>query len=463
MKKEYKFNLIPKEVIKISTKHRKICTKIPVPESLETINRSMKYEPWSMNHQLPVVWDKAIDYNVFDAHGNKWIDFSSGIFVTNTGHGNKSMIDALKEIIDKPLLNNYYYHSDVRSLLAEQLIKMAPKNMDKVFFLTTGSETTECAMKISRIRGQKKNKDKIGIIAFTGGFHGKTKGAQTLSGKDEAKKWMGNIDSAVYHLPYPTNAMEMMDEQNDEKYGEMLFEKDIENLKNSGVDLDTIAGIIFEPYQGWGALFFPKAYVQAMKKFAEKVDALLISDEVQSGFGRTGKLFGFEHYDVDVDVICCGKAISGALPLSAVLSRSEVIDIDSSLNSTHGGSPLPCASALANLKYLEENDLVNEAKRKGELIKNELLKWKNKYKDRIKAIHGKGMVYAVIIVKPGTEDLDIEFVDKVIERAFEKGLISIRTMTGTIKLGAPLTIPDEALIEGLNIIEESINEIIIEG
>jgi len=174
MSKEYMFNRIPKDVPYVETKNRKICTKLPVPESLEIIERSLKYEPWSMNHQLYAVWDKAVDYQIFDKWGNVWIDFSSGIFVTNAGHGNPEMVKAIKDLLDKPMLNSYYYPLEVRSLLAEQLVKMAPKNMDKVFFLTTGSETTECALKLCRMHGRKINKNKVGMLSFGGAFHGKT-------------------------------------------------------------------------------------------------------------------------------------------------------------------------------------------------------------------------------------------------------------------------------------------------
>jgi len=463
MTEEYMFNRIPKEVKKVETKNRRICTKLPVPESLPIIERSMKYEPWSMNHQLLAVWDKAIDYQVFDKWGNIWIDFSSGIFVTNTGHGNPEMVQAIREMIDKPMLNSYYYPLEVRSLLAEQLVNMAPDNMDKVFFLTTGAETTECALKLCRMHGIKQRKDKLGMIAFGGAFHGKTLGAQTMTGKPQSWKWIGNLDPCIYHLDCPTDAFESMEQIYDEENGRKLFERDIRKLKLQGVDLDTIAGAIFEPYQGWAALFYPIGYIKALREFLTEKNALLVSDEVQAGFGRTGKLFGYEYYGVNVDIICCGKAVSGALPLSAVLSRTEIIDVDGSLNSTHGGSPIPCASALANLQYIEKHHLVEEAKRKEKLIYEKFMQLKRLFPDRICAIHGMGMAFAAVVVKPGTKDLDLELVDRVIERAYEKGLMSIRTMTGTIKIGPPLTIPDDALMEGMDILIESMREIVGEG
>lgn len=462
MSKEYFFNKIPKNVPKIETKNRKICTKLPVPESIEIIERHMKYEPWSMNHQLLAVWDKAVNYQVFDKWGNIWIDFSSGIFVTNTGHGNPDMIKSLQEMLDKPMLNSYYYGLEQRSLLAEKLIKMTPDKMDKVFFLTTGSETTECALKLCRIRGKKIRKDKIGMIGFAGAFHGKTLGAQTMAGKPLAQQWIGNLDPFIYHLPCPTNAYESMEQIYDEEWGRKIFQRDIKQLKEQGVDLDTIAGCIMEPYQGWAALFYPLGYVKALKEFLEAKNALFVADEVQAGFGRTGKLFGYEYYGIEPDIICCGKAISGALPLSAVISTSEILDVDNSLNSTHGGSPLPVASSLANLEYIQKHHLVEEAKRKEELLQRKFDELKKEHPERICSIHGMGMAFAAVVVKPGTKELDIELVDRIIERAYEKGLMSIRTMTGTIKVGPPLTIPDDALNEGMDILIESMKEIVKE-
>ena len=455
MAEEYLFNRIPKEVEKVETKNRRICTKLPVPESLPIIERSIKYEPWSMNHQLLAVWDRAVDYQIFDKWGNIWIDFSSGIFVTNSGHGNSEMVEAIREMLDKPILNSYYYPLEVRSLLAEQLVCMAPADMNKVFFLTTGSETTECALKLCRMHGIKQRKDKLGMISFGGAFHGKTMGAQTMAGKPQAQAWIGNLDPCIYHIDCPTNAFEDMSQIYNEEKGRMLFEKDIKKLEAQGVDLDTIAGAIFEPYQGWAALFYPIGYIKALREFLTEKGALLVSDEVQAGFGRTGKLFGYEYYGVDVDIICCGKAVSGALPLSAVLSKKEIIDVDGSLNSTHGGSPLPCASALANLKYMEKHHLVEEAKRKETIIRNKFIQMKALFPERICAVHGMGMAFAAVVVKPQT-------VDRIIERAYEKGLMSIRTMTGTIKIGPPLTIPDDALEEGMDILIEVMKEIVRE-
>ena len=459
----YEFSMTPHQVPEVETKHRKICTKLPVPESLPIIERLRKFEPYSMEDQLLAVWDKAVDYQIYDKWGNVWIDMSSGIFVTNTGHGNPDMVAALQKMLDKPMLSSYYYPLEERGLLAEQLVKMAPKGMDKAFLLSTGSETTECALKLCRIHGLKERKDKLGMISFDGAFHGKTMGAQTMAGKPAGWEWIGRLDPYIYHLPCPTDAFEDMSQIFDEVRGRALFARDIKALEDSGVDLDTIAGAIFEPYQGWAALFYPIGYIKALREFLTERNALLVSDEVQAGFGRTGKLFGYEYYGVDVDIICCGKAVSGALPLSAVLSRKEILDVTGSLNSTHGGSPLPVASALANLHYLEHHNLVAESKRKEKIVRAKFEEMQRRFPDRICAIHGFGLAFAAVVVQPGTRELDIDFVDKVIERAYEKGVMSIRTITGTIKIGPPLTIPDEALSEAMDVLIESMQEIVDEG
>ena len=459
----YEFSMTPHQVPEVETKHRKICTKLPVPESLPIIERLRKFEPYSMEDQLLAVWDKAVDYQIYDKWGNVWIDMSSGIFVTNTGHGNPDMVAALQKMLDKPMLSSYYYPLEERGLLAEQLVKMAPKGMDKAFLLSTGSETTECALKLCRLHGLKERKDKLGMISFGGAFHGKTMGAQTMAGKPAGWEWIGRLDPYIYHLPCPTDAFEDMSQIFDEARGRALFARDIKALEDSGVDLDTIAGAIFEPYQGWAALFYPIGYIKALREFLTERNALLVSDEVQAGFGRTGKLFGYEYYGVDVDIICCGKAVSGALPLSAVLSRKEILDVTGSLNSTHGGSPLPVASALANLYYLENHNLVAESKRKEKIVRAKFEEMQRRFPDRICAIHGFGLAFAAVVVRPGTRELDIDFVDKVIERAYEKGVMSIRTITGTIKIGPPLTIPDEALSEAMDVLIESMQEIVDEG
>lgn len=448
-----KFSYIPKKVELVNTKYRKIKTRIPAPGTVSVLKKSLKYEPLSMNILLPLVWDKAVGYQVYDAYGNVWIDFTSGIFVANSGHGNEESVRAAIDVLKKPLLHTFLYPTIYRANLAEKLVKIAPKGMNKVLILSTGAEVTETALKIARIWGEKQSKNKNIIVAFEGAFHGETIGSRTMSGNLKAKEWIGKLDPNIVHLPYPTNYLKSLDIEKSD-FGSEIFERDIKKLGKK-IDLNNIAGFMLESYQGWAAMFFPRSYVKALRRFADKNKSLVMFDEVQSGFGRTGKLFAFEHYNIKADVLCCGKGISGGLPLSAVISRSELLDVDSGdLNTTHAGNPVSCAFSLGNINYLVRNKLPQKAYEKGQIIYKFLLNLQSEFPERIRAIHGKGFAYAAIVTKPKTDDLDIDFVDMIIEKAFQKGLLMIRTGKGSIKLGPPLTIPNSALIEGLNVLHQ---------
>jgi 4-aminobutyrate aminotransferase / (S)-3-amino-2-methylpropionate transaminase / 5-aminovalerate transaminase len=455
----YQFSLNPINVEKITTKYRNICTPIPNPETLKIINQCLQYEPLSMNDQLPVVWDKAEDYQIYDASGNKWIDFTSTIFVANIGHSHPKVCEAITNAVNSKLLNAYYYHTELRAKLVNILIKITPHALNKVLLLSTGSEATEAALKMLRLYGANIHPDKTLIIAFEGSFHGKTMGSQTLGGKVGGKKWIKHNHPEIFHLPYPYPWV--LKEKN--MSGEEFFYESLKNLENSGVNLSHIAGFYAEPYQGWCAVFFPKDYMQALRKWCDQKNSLLGFDEVQAGFGRTGKLFGYEHFDVEPDIIWCGKALSSSIPVSAVIGRKEIIDIDSSLNSTHGGNPIGAAASHAAITALFEENMVSEAVRKGKIIEKELYQWQNEKPGVVCEIFGTGMVWGIFIRNPINQELDINLVDRIIEKSMQKGLLSIRTCCGTIKLGPPLTIPDNALIEGIQVLKESLNEILIEG
>ena len=454
----YKFNLTPKKVEKIKTANRIISTLIPPQKTVDILTQLSSCEPSSMQNELPVLWDHAINYKIFDASGNCWIDFSSGIFVTNVGHGNPHIQKALLNSLKIPLLHNYYFPSEIRSKLVTTLKKLLPKHLDTIFLLTTGSEATECALKILRINSLKKDKNRLGVISFNGAMHGKTLGGLMLGGKTKEKYWIGYHDPNIHHIPFPYGLTCPWNNDKNHLCDAICFQKSIEKLKKK-VDLKTIAGIMIESYQGWGAMFYPKKYMDEIVKWAKSKNILLIFDEIQSGFGRTGKLFAFEHYDVIPDIVCLGKGISSSLPLSAVVANRKLIDVDPSLNSTHSGNPLCCAATLASLEVIKKENLVEESARKGIIIEKELQKIKKLFPDIILDIQGKGMVHAIHFATPKTSELNPEIGDKIIERCMEKGVLMIRTGMGTIKIGPPLTISDDALVEGLNVLTNAINEI----
>jgi 4-aminobutyrate aminotransferase-like enzyme len=268
------------------------------------------------------------------------------------------------------------------------------------------------------------------------------------------------LDPNIVHLPYPTNYLESLDVEKSD-FGAEIFERDIKRLGKK-INLRNIAGFMLESYQGWAAMFFPRGYVKALRRFADKNKSLVMFDEVQAGFGRTGKLFANEYYSVKADVICCGKGISGGLPLSAVISRSELLDVDpGDLNTTHSGNPVSSAAALSNINYLINNKLFDKAYKNGEIIHRFLVDLQKEFPEHLRSIHGKGFAYAAVITKPNTNDLDVDLVDMVVEKAFQKGLLLIRTGKGSIKLGPPLTIPKKVLAEGLSVLREAFIECVV--
>ena len=455
----HQFSQTPVIVPQIETKHRRIKTAIPSPDSIDILRECAAFEPLSMAQELPVVWHAAKDYQVWDRAGNCWIDFTSTIFVANVGHAHPKVCKAIHDMVDGDLLNAYYYPTAIRGRLARKMIEITPDALDKVLFLSTGSEASEVALKITMMHGRRIKPSKSVVIAFENSFHGKTMGAQTLGGKPGGKAWIGPVHPNIRHMEYPYPwVLDRLGQS-----GEQFFHTSIRKLEASGVDLNDIAGFMAEPYQGWCATFFPVDYVKAMRRWATEHRALLGFDEVQAGFGRTGKMFGFEHFDVIPDLIWCGKAISSSLPVSAVVANRTLLDVDMSLNSTHGGNPIGMAASLASINALIEQNLVAESARKGDLVRAKLYEWREARPDYIHEIFGAGLLWGIFIRDPKTGNLDVDLVDRTIERAMQKGLMSIRTMSGTLKLGPPLTIPDDALLEGVAILRESLDECIQEG
>ena len=435
----YKFSIYPIKCDQIKTKNRTILTDIPSPETTKILKKCIENEPNSMNDQLPIVWDSAKDFSIYDISGNKWIDFTSSIFVTNVGHSNKKVIEAIQKNLNKGLLNSYYYPTKERMDFTNLLLSILPKNFDKICFLSTGSESVEVAIKMS-INFTKRKK----IISFVGGFHGKTMGANLAGGKFKSQEWIP-VNTFVTHIQFPSDDLIKSSGLTEEEF----FNESILDLNP-----EDFAAVIFEPYQGWSAEFLNKKYAKILREWCTQNNILLIIDEIQSGFGRTGKLFAYEHFDIIPDIITCAKGISSSLPLSVVITRSDIANTDMSYNSTHGSNPVAVTASHASVKFLLDNNLIYESERKGDILKFELEKWKNEKPEYIKKINSKGLVAGVFIESPDGNNVD--FVDRIIEKAMTLGLMSIRTQSGTLKIGPPLTITDDALIEGINVLKESL-------
>ena len=452
---KFTFNLTPRDVPLVHTDHRTIATKIPVPESLSLLEEIKLYESSNALEQLPVVWDRAVNHQIFDEWGNTWIDFTSSIFVTNSGHANEEIIARINECIAKPLLHSYYYPTRIRAQFLKKLLEMTPDYLEKAILLSVGTEATERAVKIARIFGGNTKQSKNIIVGGDGNYHGKTLGAQMVGGQHGDKSWIGYTDPNMRHMPFPFPwVLEEFDGD-----GRGLFQHHLDKLEADGVDLNNIAAFFVESFQGWGAVFYPVDYIMAMRDWSRSNDTLLVFDEIQAGFGRTGKMFAYEHYGVDADLVICGKGISGSMPLSAVLGSTTLIELDAGYTSTHGGHPVSCAAGLGNLEAFENCDLIAESQRKGQIMRDIIYSWKEKYPSRIGRILGNGLLYGVFITKENSDELDSELTNYICERAMEKGVFSICTGRGTIKIGPPLTIPDDALIEGLKVYEECFDEL----
>jgi 4-aminobutyrate aminotransferase / (S)-3-amino-2-methylpropionate transaminase / 5-aminovalerate transaminase len=447
------FSHEPIKVEKIATKYRTIRTEIPVPESIPMLKKMYEIEAQAMHGQLPMVWDRADDFQVYDQWGNVWLDFTSTIFVANAGHANKRIVKALKKVLDKPLLHTYTYASSERIDYLEHLIKNTPEQFEKAFLLSAGTEATEAALKLMRLNGEKQGKRKGGVICFNGAFHGRTMGAQMMTGSEPAREWIGYQDPNIHHLnfPYPWEI------DNPKEFFNIEIDK---LLKDRGLDADRdLCGFMLETFQGWGAIFYPKDFVQALMEFAKTHNMLVTFDEMQAGFGRTGKLFGYEHYEVEPDILCCGKGASSGLPLAIVLGSKEVMDLPDigSMSSTHSANPLVCVAGHQNLKAMLEDGLIDNSKKLGDIFHQRLNDIKNKYPNYLKYIFGKGLLAALIFIDQDGKPLN-DLCDKISEKSFQKGLLVVHTGRESIKLAPPLSITKEALLEGLDALEACIKE-----
>ncbi len=452
-----KYNLVPVDVPKVSTKYRKIKTKLPVPESLRIFQALSESEPVSMMGQPPIVWEKAKGFQVYDKWGNKWLDWSSGVLITNAGHGRKEIIKALRKILNRKLLSTYVFVHEKRAELTKMLQQLAPEPSDYlVFLLSSGSEATENCIKLAKTYAfEKHGPQKKYLISFNNSFHGRTLGAQLAGGMAKLKTWIVDEGKTFVQVPFPDGF----------KNEDTSFDLFLNTLKEKGIEPGDIAGIITESYQGVGPDFLPVEYAQKLEAFCQEYDIISIFDEVQSGFCRTGKMFMYEHYGIKPDLIACGKGISSSLPLSAVIGRKDIMSLyaPGSMTSTHSGSPLPVAAAVENLKILKKENLAEHAREMGEILIPELDRIRNKYPDVLGCMHGLGLVAGIQVVKKGTKLPDSETALAINEKCFQKGLLMFAPVGiagECLKIAPPLMITKKALKEGIKVFEDACDEIL---
>jgi 4-aminobutyrate aminotransferase / (S)-3-amino-2-methylpropionate transaminase / 5-aminovalerate transaminase len=440
----------------VSTKYRRMVTPIPVPESLPLLEKLQKYEPRSMGGQPPVFWDRAEGIHVFDRWGNMWLDWSSGVLVTNAGHCHPKIRQAILDQVNHGLIHNYCFPSEIRAAAVEALAHAAPEGLGKAFLLTTGAEACECAIKLARSWGKHTGGEKkIGIVTFQNAFHGRTLGAQMAGGIPGLKQWIVNLDKDMVQVPFPDGF----------RCPNTSFDLFLAALAEQGVKPEQVAGVMTETYQGGNASFAPPEYIQKLRRWCDEHGALFIFDEVQAGFGRTGTYWGFEHYGVKPDLFCCGKGISSGMPLSAVIGRSDVMDFypPGAMTSTHTGNPICAAAVLANLQVIREEGLVENAKKMGEIMVPELQCIAKRFPKQIGAVHGRGLVASLHIVKPGGIEPDAATASAIVRRCVETGLMLFAPVGyggASVKLSPPLIIQEEALRDGLSAVEAALKEVL---
>lgn len=445
----------PVQTDRIETRHRRIVTPLPAPGSLELLSEAVNLFPQVNCYQPPIVWDRAEGFQVYDGFGNCWIDLSSTAVMTNSGHAHPRIRQALNEYVKDGMLAHFNFPSQIRVELARRLIALAPDGMEKVCFWTTGSEALESALRMVRQFGMRKHSEKHRVLCISGDYHGCTLGAHQMSGGDHDKHWIRDPDPAIRRIPFPTQASLELAGAGD--WDDWVRGR-IEELGDAA---DNYCGVFIETLQGWGALPLPAGCVQALRRWADEHDALLVFDEVQTGFGRTGKWFGHQHYGVAADLICIGKGVSSTLPLSAVLGPAEVLDVQTpgEVMTTHAGHPVACAAAIANLEALQTDDLVNRAAQGGELARRELNRLQQRFPEWIEHVSGLGLLNAIHLRDPETGEPSRRLASELSWQVVLRGGMVFRTNKPSVKFCPPLVITDEAIIDGAAAVEEALERL----
>jgi 4-aminobutyrate aminotransferase-like enzyme len=397
---------------------------------------------------------------VGDRWGNRWIDWSCGVLITNVGHGHPEIRQAIRNAVDGPLLATYVFPHEGRAELAATLRRLSPDPENyQVFLLTTGSEATENCIKLAKTYAlEKHGPRKKYFVSFENAFHGRTMGAQLAGGMQKQKKWLGGCCPLFAQVPFPDGY----------KNEDVSFDLFLNTLAAKGIRPADIAGVMSETYQGVGPDFFPVEYARKLEAFCREHDIVLIMDEVQAGFGRTGMMFGYQHYGIRPDLVACGKGITSSLPLSAVIGRKDILSLypPGSMTSTHSASPLAVAAAVANIRVLEKEKLVERAARLGSWFVPELRRIQARHPRVLGCCQGLGLVAGIQAVRDGTKTPDPDLALRVNTACFRKGLLMfapVGVAGECIKIAPPLCIAEDALRESVAVFEEAVDETLGSG
>ena len=409
--------------------------------------------PRGVSNSLGVYADRASNAELWDVEGKRYIDFASGIAVLNTGHVHPKVKDAIAKQLDKFIHTCFQvtpYESYVA--LAEQLNELAPgKSPKKTIFLSTGAEAIENAIKIARFHTKRS-----AIIAFAGGFHGRTLACISLTGKVQPyKAGFGPMLPEIYHLPFPMPYHGTTVEQSLEAL-EQLFKADVDPAR--------VAAIVIEPVLGEGGFYqAPVELLRKLRAICDQHGILLIIDEIQTGFGRTGKMFAVEHAGIEPDLMTIAKSVAGGVPLAAVIGKANIMDSPDpgGLGGTYGGTPLACAAGLAVLEVIREEQLLNRAQHIGHFMSSRLKGLQVRF-PALGDVRALGAMVAVELVRNCSPDQpDAELTKALVQAAGRRGLVllSCGVSGNVIRFLAPLTIPDALLKEGFNLFEQALDEV----
>ena len=424
-----------------------------MPTNADLARRRAAAIPRGVGNSLQVYAERASNGEIWDVEGRRYIDFGSGIAVLNTGHLHPKVQGAVAAQLAR-LSHACFQVTPYENYvaLAERLNDLAPgPGPWKTIFLTTGAEAVENAVKIARY-----HTGRPAVIAFGGGFHGRTLACISLTGKVHPyKAGFGPMLPDIYHAPFPM------------EYHGISVEASlaaIEHLFKHDVDAQRVAALIIEPVQGEGGFYIaPPAFLRELRALCDRHGILLIVDEVQSGFARTGKMFAIEHSGVVPDLMTVAKSLAGGVPLSAVVGRADIMDapLPGGLGGTYAGSPLGCAAALAVLDVIESEGLCARAERQGAMLRARLEDMRSRW-PCIGEVRGIGAMVAMELVRDRRPDSpDAEITKALVQSAGRRGLVllSCGIYGNVIRFLAPLTIPDAQLAEGLAILEAALEDV----
>jgi 4-aminobutyrate aminotransferase/(S)-3-amino-2-methylpropionate transaminase len=433
-----------------TTRTIELRTAIPGPRSKEILERKDKVIANPLSIFLPVVVAEGRGATLTDVDGNTFIDFTGGVGCLNVGHSHPRLVEAAQEQLTK------FAHTDftivpyeVYVTLAERLLALAPfTGPAKAAFFNAGTEAVENAIKFARSYTKRS-----AVIVFEGAFHGRTLLSMTMTSKTHPyKAGLGPFAPEVYRVPFA------QDYRGPDTRTALAA---LERTLVTQVAAESVAAIVIEPVQGEGGFVVaPRVVIAGVRRICVVHGIVLVVDEVQTGFGRTGKMFAIEHYGVEPDLMTVAKSIAGGLPLSGVLGKAEIMDSppDSAIGGTYVGNPVAQAAALAVLDVFEEEGLLERSQQIGERIRERMVSWQERF-DRIGDVRGLGAMLALEFVKDrDTKEPDAALATAVVEGAAERGLLLLKSgiYSNCIRVLCPLVLTDAELDEALDVWEDAL-------